>query len=622
MPVLPQDVLFAIFDDRYRANWRGSWSNVTAYGAGDIAYYSGSTYRASLPSTNVIPTPGATWQLVAEGVGTIGFATKALMDANLNYAADTIAYVTNDSTWANIGVWRKTGPPGSGSWVQSSFDRVAALERMLDDVGYNLDNCVMALVDADGRVLATFDTAGTMIAALGISVGVANGLSFTRNGDGTYTLSNGTVEGKQALGAALFDSTYETDDVFTITDVNGRVLLTCAPDGTISGKFAVSLTEIIAARGTRPDLDTRISQFLSPYGMPKQYIFGEWYLRETRQRLRKRILGESAQLVIAAIGDSWTHGATLWSQDTARTLIGTYGNAGSGWVGFGNLNGIYLNGNVDSSKITVAFAGTWDNSVYTSGISPDLGQATTTAAASKVTITGQANTSIVNLFYIGGVGTLHYRWNGGAWTVLDLTGAGLLTTALAGVPAGAWTLEIEYVSGINTLCGLDIQSAVDGVRFNKIAATGSASSQWATAAASAQWRAGLTALAPNLVTVMLGTNDQGASFTQATYRGYLQTLITNIRTALPYADILVVAPCENNRVTNTYPMSLYTSAAYEVAATNKCAFLDLQYVFGDSPTEYASVSGRPWMGSDLIHPNPSTGGRAIVDAVCRLLTNI
>lgn len=58
----------------------------------------------------------------------VGKATKALLDAALAYADGTIGLVTNDPTATNNGYYRKTGASGAGSWVASSYDRVALLE--------------------------------------------------------------------------------------------------------------------------------------------------------------------------------------------------------------------------------------------------------------------------------------------------------------------------------------------------------------------------------------------------------------------------------------------------------------------------------------------------------------
>jgi hypothetical protein len=408
-------------------------------------------------------------------------------------------------------------------------------------------------------------------------------------------------------------------DLFSITDVNGRVLLKIDLDGNVVGKM-LPPEEVITARGSQASLNTRLSRSLSPYGLPKKPVFGEWFMRETRQRLRKLAMAEATQFVVASIGDSWTHNADRWCRPTARALITQYGDAGSGWVGFGFLNATFLNGNVDTAKVTTAFSGTWDHTVYYTSVSPDLGQASSSTVGSKVTITAPASTSAVRLFYIGSLGVVRYRFDGGSWTSLDLAGSGLQAALLTGVPSTAFTLELEVLSGTVTLCGLDVQKTTSGVRWHKLGATGSRSDHWGTVDA-AQWQAGLSLLTPNLVVIMHGTNDQSGSPFPSTFAARIQTIVTRCRLAMPSTDILIVMPCENGRA-NIVPMADYASAAYEVADANQCAFMDLQYFFGESFSQYSSVSSRPWFNADLIHPEPATGGRAIADAIIRLITTL
>jgi len=50
--------------------------------------------------------------------GGLIFASKASLDASLNYAANTMAWVMGDPVAANNGVYRKTGAPGTGSWIR------------------------------------------------------------------------------------------------------------------------------------------------------------------------------------------------------------------------------------------------------------------------------------------------------------------------------------------------------------------------------------------------------------------------------------------------------------------------------------------------------------------------
>lgn len=396
-------------------------------------------------------------------------------------------------------------------------------------------------------------------------------------------------------------------------DSNDKVIATVGPDDDSSGE------EVIIARGSRNTLDSRISQSLNPYGMPKRHVWGEWYLRETRQRLRKRALAESTQLTIAIIGDSWTHYAERYTKALAATLKASYGSAGDGWVGFGRANANLPNGNVNWSG-AVTYTGSWDGN-YAVSYSPDICEIFSSEPGASLKYTISTSTSAVNLFAKGGGGVVRYRWGSGAWTTIDLSilANSLQIIALADVPATSSAIEIAVVSGTPVLFGLDVKSVADGVRCHKLGATGSRSQQWATVD-QVQWVAGITSLAPNLFIIMHGTNDQ-AAYTPMAYQDYMRTLIARCRLANPLADVLLIIPCENGR-NNLRPMSGFAEMLYELAVEQKCSFIDLQYVFGDDFSEYSSVSPRNWFNADLIHPEPSTGGRAIVDAVLRLITQL
>ncbi|MBB2973939.1 hypothetical protein [Mesorhizobium sp. RMAD-H1] len=54
----------------------------------------------------------------AQAGGGIVFQTRAAMNANLNYAANQIAWVVADATAANNGIYQKQGASGTGSWVR------------------------------------------------------------------------------------------------------------------------------------------------------------------------------------------------------------------------------------------------------------------------------------------------------------------------------------------------------------------------------------------------------------------------------------------------------------------------------------------------------------------------
>jgi hypothetical protein len=257
------------------------------------------------------------------------------------------------------------------------------------------------------------------------------------------------------------------------------------------------------------------------------------------------------------------------------------------------------------------------------------------------------------------------------------------------------------------------------------------------------FRSSIQTLAPQLITIMHGTNDQGGSRSRSVFKANVKTIIDNVRAAVPNADILLVAPSEGGRtymgtavndisssidvtagsltitgeqasgarliftgtpgsaltvtipagsttavtagrpllaprglaryiITNNstqsvtiaqtgstgtvviaaagsavvaaggdasgaqaltvcatslptvtaLPMSDYQSALAELAIENDCAFLNLQHVFGNSFIDYAAGGLRPLFVADLVHPDPNLGGRAISDAILRLLTTI
>jgi len=93
---------------------------VGAFGA---AWQDGPTSSPYWPEKSVIREVGETIQrefdaltISAEGKWA-SFATKAAMDADLNYALGTEARVYGDATVGNRGVYIKSGPYGSGSWT-------------------------------------------------------------------------------------------------------------------------------------------------------------------------------------------------------------------------------------------------------------------------------------------------------------------------------------------------------------------------------------------------------------------------------------------------------------------------------------------------------------------------
>lgn len=429
-----------------------------------------------------------------------------------------------------------------------------------------------------------------------------------------------------ALTAEIYESTDPENSVVFI-DEAGRVLAKVGGGDDKPADTGPS-AEMIAARGSKTTLGARLDVALEASGWPIDYIWGAWYLRETRMRLRCLKRAEAMKFGIAILGDSWSHNAGRWSGAFAEALTSEYGSNGSGWIGFGypNTSTQLRNGSVLTSLYSTGFpSGGWTSTYYTADTA-DAALLTSSTPGASQTVSGPNNgDTTFTLHYVGTAdGVIHYRWNGGAWSadlpLPDGSPAGAVrTVALTGKPAGAWTLQIEVVSGTVSLCGLTCSRDASGVLVHKLAATGSHSGQWAALDAT-KWQTAYTALGPiNLGILMFGTNDQRSVFIPD-FKTNISTLIDRMRAVTPSTDILLVPACENGRPDNPRPMSQYIAAMHEVASTKKCAFLNLQPLFGDVYADYAPGSARPWFAADTIHPDLPTGGRAIADAILRLTT--
>lgn len=439
-----------------------------------------------------------------------------------------------------------------------------------------------------------------------------------------------TVDGLSITSVATVDES----SPLVIVDADGFVLY----EAPLPGAGDTS-AETVAARGSRNSLAARLGQSLDDYGSPLD-SFGANRLRRYHYKRRKRLLSETVQLKIGLFGDSFTHNRTRWSGDFAATLVAELGDAGGGWTGFGFITGSpagpyvhggtqpsLTNGNVRSTY-GVSHNGNWTGA-YATVPSPDTCCAISSTPGDEIRATFPASPTLsgVDFFWIGTAdGVMEYSWDGTSWTTINVQGTvgACSFAALAGVPgSGSGTLRIRVVSGECRPAGINWKSAASGVVVHKLAATGSKMAQLAVQTATASWRAAVAALGLDTAVVMHGTNDQGTVpiSTPAVFATDAETVLNGLNTAIPGVDRLLAMPPENQRTTNTYPMPAYKAAASPIAAALGCAFLDHQRNFGDpgNPTEYGSSGTTPLFNADLIHPEPATGGRALLDGFLRFL---
>lgn len=513
------------------------------------------------------------------------------------------------------------GGPGTFSareYAEQVGDRLDNIEVSTFET---LDEVALFVTDGDGNVLAVLpdpvvQQVSDSVGALGVSVDALE--ASTVVSDIYETLD--TMEGGPWFldaGDRVIYSGNQSDEP-AIEELNAAVLA-------LQSRVAV----VVTAEGARRD---------NPLNRDK--------LRWTHMKLMKLdpTVGEAAQLIINAGGDSYTHNVNRWIGPFTAKLTAKYGDAGGGWCGFGFLPSgnaapwtlgnqpSFIQGNARPATYPTRHIGNAVGTYYTTA-SPDL--ARETLAVGDVVYQAMPALPLHNgcdLFFEGSAdGVIGWSWgayNGsgsvadpanhtfGAATSLNVQGtlnALQIADIKAGIPAGAGMLRIVCTAGAPKLYGVNLKSAASGVRVNKLAATGSNIGQWANAPAT-HFEAGIAALAPDLFIYPDGTNSQAANISRASWGGHLANLIARVRAARPSIDILTATPPENQRTNNPIAMTEYALENLYRASVGKWCAMDMQPLFGDAtnPAEYGSTGPIPLYNADLIHPDAATGGRLLM----------
>lgn len=339
-------------------------------------------------------------------------------------------------------------------------------------------------------------------------------------------------------------------------------------------------------------------------------------LTRLHMKMMRRLMGDAVLATWAPLGDSWTDRA-LYVPNVARQLQARYGDGGTGFLGFANSTGLKSRPAAtdlvaDTKFVITTPVGTWAwNTGYTAPtancceiVSPSSG------ARVQIVSTSATINTVFKLLYRPIAGSsVRYSWDGGSsWeTTLDLATG--YVASLANVPAtGAWTLLIED-NGASARCALTgiLPRKASGALVHKVGSPGSTSTQWATQAVTAGFQAHWAELAPDMASILHGTNDQTVGTAGTGVAANYDTIAAGVRAAVPWAneppvDLMYMAPAENLRAI-TPTMASYSTAIAARAAVTGAAFLDLQRSLG-------SPSATAWW-IDTTHPHQDTGGPAM-----------
>lgn len=435
-----------------------------------------------------------------------------------------------------------------------------------------------------------------------------------------------------AAGTAL--EQYErcgADTGLLLLDAEYRIIA----DLLVSQQAAAVIAEVEAARGDRANLSDRLDESMTSTGAPRDTILNRAALRTAHWKMIALDLGDTQQLNIAAVGDSYTQNAARYTGPLATYLTGRYGDGGGGWTGYGFFSAgsppyviagaqpAGVNGNARPTSYALKFRGVWV-CTYNNSPSPDCAHITSSTAGDMIqrTVPASPNHSALRVHFLGTAdGVVRHRVDGGSWTTQNVQGTiGALQMFDIALTAGAHTVEIEVVSGTVSLCGDNALSSATGVRLHKLGGSGSSVNSWWNQNAASQ-QTGWADLTPDIFWVMEAGNSQSNAIAPATWISRWSDLVGRMRTASPLADILMVGTIELiGRDAPTYtPIADYAAQARQFAWTNDYAFLSLQDYFGADKTTYASTSPRPLLNADGLHPEPPTGGRLMVAAMLDIL---
>jgi lysophospholipase L1-like esterase len=184
------------------------------------------------------------------------------------------------------------------------------------------------------------------------------------------------------------------------------------------------------------------------------------------------------------------------------------------------------------------------------------------------------------------------------------------------VPPGPGGVEVQYNNdGPVRLLGVVMESGDPGVVYDSLAINGARASVLARYD-DAHWRHELDRRKPALVVLMFGANEGANRFlVLKEYRVHLADVLRTLRSAVPYASVLVVGPLDqakreaDGRLDSWRMPEKLSRAQREVALAEGCAFFDTWTAMGGRGS-MAHWYSHGMGGGDLIHPTEN-GARKI-----------
>ena len=298
--------------------------------------------------------------------------------------------------------------------------------------------------------------------------------------------------------------------------------------------------------------------------------------------------GASEQLRVVITGDSWTEHNTISSQ--LYTMFKNYfGSANSGWINLGSEQNLLDN-------VLINYTQNWKlndlnyTADYSYGSPPDGFTRVSSQVGEKITI-WNLKAGQFTIFFGNTGGTFSYSINDGAAVNVTANSNKYVTITL---PNATNSVVVTVVSGNIVIQGFHLQTS-DKVEYNKIGNGGTTGTDYLKIAPTAQANFAQF-LSPDLVIIILGTNDSWRGTTITDFKNGVSAIIDGYRSINPNVSVILIAPAQNGYTPQVIQSKDLAVAMREVAKTKRAEFYDMFSDWTDYTIENAQ---NQW--NDLYH---------------------
>lgn len=324
-------------------------------------------------------------------------------------------------------------------------------------------------------------------------------------------------------------------------------------------------------------------------------------------RVKLAQLKASETVVAKAIflGHSWFDRNAIPQAIIDRFVDDGFALSANGWISLGSTGSVAGAGSICQLRDAVLdYNADWtlnDGGAGTGVNCFDNYLLTTSTDTATLSLTNYYGTSIYVYIRNKG-GSFRWRIDGGSWTTHTGTTGNAYATpvAVTGLANTTHTLEIDTT--VNTGLGqvwieaIRTESpGVGGIEFSKSANGGTTSNNWTNPSTLSGMAYYMALNPPDLVFLMLSTNDQRLIATDpAEFKTNIQSILTTLRTASPNCCILLVGDPQNNaggfggNIPGGYPMEEYNDGLSDIYfSTTYTEIVRLDLICGT----YAEESG-------------------------------